>query len=72
VCCYQNNEKEIVLYIKNTYILKLLLDVVTAVIEALFVSGNKFLYAWVKEVCRLLAQPHFDAFHELLVIDEAL
>jgi hypothetical protein len=36
---------------KNTYMLKLLLDVVTAGIEAL-VSGNKFLYACGK-VCHL-------------------
>jgi hypothetical protein len=40
------------LYTKNMYILKLLLNVVTAGIEAL-VLGNKFLYACVKEVCRL-------------------
>jgi hypothetical protein len=38
---------------KNTYMLKLLLSVVTAGIEALIVSGNKFLYACVKEVCHL-------------------
>jgi hypothetical protein len=37
---------------KNTYILTLLLDVVTAGIEAL-VSGNQFLHAPVKEFCRL-------------------
>jgi hypothetical protein len=34
------------------YICKLLLNVVTAGTEAL-VSANKFLYACVKEVCRL-------------------
>jgi hypothetical protein len=45
--------KEIILYKKNTYILKLLLNVVTAGIEALVISGNKFLYANVKEVCYL-------------------
>jgi hypothetical protein len=39
---------------KNTNILKLLLDVVTAGIEAL-VSWNKFLYACVKVVCDLCA-----------------
>jgi hypothetical protein len=33
------------------YIVKLLLDVFSAAIEALVVSGNKFLYASVKEVC---------------------
>jgi hypothetical protein len=38
---------------KNMYIIKLLLNVVTAGIEALVVSGNKFLYARVKELCRL-------------------
>jgi hypothetical protein len=32
------------------YILKLLLNLVTARIEALVVSGKKFLYACVKEV----------------------
>jgi hypothetical protein len=42
-----------VLYTKNMYILKLLLNIVTATIEALVVSGNKSLYACVKEVCRL-------------------
>jgi hypothetical protein len=31
----------------------LLLNVVTVGIEALIVSGNKFLYAFVKEVCPL-------------------
>jgi hypothetical protein len=56
---------------KNTYILKLLLNVVTAGIEGL-VSGNKFLYACVKEVCLLLAKPRFDTFHQLLIIAEAL
>jgi hypothetical protein len=35
------------------YILKLLLNEVTAGIEALVVLGDKFLYASVKEVCRL-------------------
>jgi hypothetical protein len=33
------------LYTNNTYILKLLLNVVTAGIETLFILGNKFLYA---------------------------
>jgi hypothetical protein len=45
-----SNEKNI-LYTKNTYILKLLL--VTAEIEALAISWNKFLYAYVEEVCHL-------------------
>jgi hypothetical protein len=42
-----------VLHTKITYILKLLLSLVTARIEAVVVSGNKFLYAYIKEVCRL-------------------
>jgi hypothetical protein len=41
------------LYTKYAYILKLLLNVVTAGIEELVISGNKFLYACVKEVCGL-------------------
>jgi hypothetical protein len=46
-----SNEKKIPLHIKNMYILKLLLNVVNAGIEALVKMGNKFLYACVKEVC---------------------
>jgi hypothetical protein len=53
---------------KNTYVLKLLLNLVTAGTEAL-VSRNKFLYACAKKVCRLWAQPHFQ---QLLIIAEAL
>jgi hypothetical protein len=45
---------------------------VTARIEALVASGSKFIYAFVKEVCRLWAQPHFDMFRQLLIIVEAL
>jgi hypothetical protein len=57
------------LYTKNTYIIQLLLNIVTAGIEALVVSGNKFLYACVKEVCRLWAQPRFTPFiHWLLLL----
>jgi hypothetical protein len=41
--------KKIIIYKK--YILKLLLNIVTAGIEALVALGNKFLYACVKEVC---------------------
>jgi hypothetical protein len=41
--------KFIILVYKNTYILKLLLNIVTAGIEAL-VLGNTFVYACVKEV----------------------
>jgi hypothetical protein len=44
--------RKYLLYMKNAYILKLLLNVVTTRIEAL-VSGNKFLYAYAKEVCHL-------------------
>jgi hypothetical protein len=33
---------------------------VTARIEAPVISGNKLLYACVKEVCHLWAQPRFD------------
>jgi hypothetical protein len=36
------------------------------------VSRNKLLYACVREVCRLCAQPRFDTFHQLLIIVEAL
>jgi hypothetical protein len=44
---------------------------VTAEIEALL-SGNKILYAFVKYICRVWAQPRFDAFHQLRIIAEAL
>jgi hypothetical protein len=50
----------------------LLLSVVTAWIEALNVSGNTFLYACAKEDCRHWAQPHFDTFHQLLIIVEPI
>jgi hypothetical protein len=59
------------LYTKK-YILKLLLNVVTALIKAFSVSGNKFLYACVKEVCRHWAQSRFDTFHQLLIIVETI
>jgi hypothetical protein len=42
-----------ILYTKNTYVLKQLLNMVTSGIEALVIWGNKFLYACVKEVCHL-------------------
>jgi hypothetical protein len=64
------NEKKI-LY-ENTYILKTILNVVTAGIEALVVLGNKFLYACVQEICRSWIQPRSDTFHQLLIIVEAL
>jgi hypothetical protein len=61
--------REKMLYTKKiTYILKLHLNVVTAGIETLVVSGNKFLYACVKVVRRLWAQPRFDTFHQLIII----
>jgi hypothetical protein len=52
--------------------LKLLLNVVVAGIEALVVSGNKFMYAHIKEVWRLWTQPRFGPFHQLLFIVETL
>jgi hypothetical protein len=54
------------------YIHKLLLNIVTAGIEAFVVSENKFLYACVKEICRLWAQPCFDTLHQLLTTVEAV
>jgi hypothetical protein len=50
----------------------LLLAVVIAGIEALVMSGNKFLCACAKKACRLRAQPCFDTFHQLLIIIEVL
>jgi hypothetical protein len=41
------------IYAKNMYVLKLLLNVVTAGVEALVISANKFLYACGEEVCSL-------------------
>jgi hypothetical protein len=41
------------LHAENSYILEPLLKVVIARIEAFVVSENQFLYAFVKEVCRL-------------------
>jgi hypothetical protein len=46
-------KKKKLLHTRNTYILKLLLNIITARIEALVILGNKFLYACVKEVCHL-------------------
>jgi hypothetical protein len=42
-----------VLYMKNTYMLNLLLNVVTTGIEAHVILENKFLCASVKKVCSL-------------------
>jgi hypothetical protein len=41
------------LYTRYAYTLKLLLNIVAAGYEALIISGNKFLYACMKEVCHL-------------------
>jgi hypothetical protein len=49
----QAARKRNVLYTKNTYILKPLLNVVTARTETLVILRSKFLYACVKEVCHL-------------------
>jgi hypothetical protein len=45
-------EKKLIIY-KNMYILKVLIYVITTGIEAVVASGNKSLYACVKEVCHL-------------------
>jgi hypothetical protein len=58
------NEEKITVY-KNLYMFKLFIDVVTAWFEAL-VLRNTFLYACVKEVCRLLAS------HVLIFSDDIL
>jgi hypothetical protein len=47
----QAARKRNLIYTKNTYILKLLLHVVSARTEALVILGSKFLCACVKEVC---------------------
>jgi hypothetical protein len=52
-----NERKQISLYTRNECILKLLVNLVITRIEARVVSGSKFLYACVKEVCHLWAQP---------------
>jgi hypothetical protein len=69
-----SNEKKMLLYKKyiHTYILKLFLNIVTARIEALIMSENKFLCACVKGVCLLWAQPCFDTFHQIHIIVKAL
>jgi hypothetical protein len=43
--------------------------IVAAGIEALLISWRKFLYACVKEVCHLFAQPHFDTFCQVIIIE---
>jgi hypothetical protein len=69
--CEQNKQWEKNIIYKK-YILKLFLNKVTSEIEALVVVGNKLLYACVKEVCHLWAQPLFDTFCQLLIIVEIL
>jgi hypothetical protein len=49
----QAMRKEIVLFTESTYILKLLLNIVTDRTEVPIISENKFLYAFVKEACHL-------------------
>jgi hypothetical protein len=63
----QAMRKQILLYTKNMYILKLLLNVVTAGIGAL-VLGNNFC----TPVSKKRAQLHFDTFHQLLITVEAV
>jgi hypothetical protein len=55
--------------VNRTSILKLLFTIVTAGIDARVVSENKFLYAWVREVCRLWARPLLDTFHRLIIVE---
>jgi hypothetical protein len=57
---------------KYTYTLKLLVNIVIARIEAFFYMGNKFLCAYVEEVCRLWAEPRLHNFHQVLISVEAL
>jgi hypothetical protein len=56
---WANKGKKKRLYTKYAYILKILLNVVTIATDTLIISGNKFVYACVREVCRLWAQPRF-------------
>jgi hypothetical protein len=64
--------KKLLLHTKNTYILQLLLKVVTVGTETIVVSRNKFLYVCVKEVCLLWARPLLNTFPQLLIIAQAL
>jgi hypothetical protein len=48
-----SEKKKPLLCTKSAYILKLLLNAVTAKTEALVILWNKFLYACIKEVCHL-------------------
>jgi hypothetical protein len=54
--------KKTLRYTENTYILKPLLDIVTAAIEAIIILENKFLFDCLKEVYRLWVHPRLDAY----------
>jgi hypothetical protein len=66
--CQQNKAMKILIIYENTYILKLLLNVVTPGIEVIIVSRNRFLYACVKQFCRLRAQTHFDTCWKAFIL----
>jgi hypothetical protein len=68
----QAMRKFFLLHTRNIYTLQLLLNLVTAGTGALVVSWNKLLYACVKDVCCLWAQPCFDTFHQLIITVAAL
>jgi hypothetical protein len=57
------------LYTKNAKILKLLLNIVIIGTQALVIQGSKFLYACVKEICHLQAQPCFGTYNQLIIVD---
>lgn len=59
---------EKLLCMKNTHILQLLFKVVTTG-NGILILGKHF-WMCVKEVCCPYPQPHFDIFHELLIIPE--
>jgi hypothetical protein len=48
--------------------LKLLLDVVTSITEALL-SSSKFLFTCAKEVCLMRTQPSFNNFQQLIIVE---
>jgi hypothetical protein len=68
----KQREKEFIMCRKLHTYLKLLLGTVTARIEALVILRNKFLYTCQKEVRCLWAVPHFDSFHQHVIIVQAL
>jgi hypothetical protein len=55
------------LWPKNTHVLKQILNAVITEIEALLISGSKFLYAAASELSHVLT-----VFSQLLIIVEAL